>query len=120
MNLDELHSSGGAYILFLSLPVDLTEMSSVMNPGTNYFGSNPLGQKVRSLEVMVESLRKKVEGLEKSGGGGGAVVPGPPGPAGPPGPPGPAGPAGPMAYIAMPPSMMATGAAPAAPSNASS
>ena len=76
-----------------------------MNPGTNYFGSNPLGQKVRSLETLVETLRKKVESLEKNGGGG-TTVSGPPGPAGPPGPPGPAGPAGPMAYIAMPPSMM--------------
>jgi hypothetical protein len=85
-------------------------MSSVMNPGTNYFGSNPLGQKVRSLEVLVETLRKKVESLEKNGVGSGTVVSGPPGPAGPAGPPGPAGPAGPagpMAYIAMPPSMMA-------------
>uniref|UniRef100_A0A6C0BKN4 Uncharacterized protein n=1 Tax=viral metagenome TaxID=1070528 RepID=A0A6C0BKN4_9ZZZZ len=82
-------------------------MSSVMNPGTNYFGSNPLGQKVRSLETLVETLRKKVESLEKSGGGGGgAAVSGPPGPPGPPGPAGPVGPAGPMAYIAMPPNMM--------------
>lgn len=82
-------------------------MSSVMNPGTNYFGSNPLGQKVRSLETLVETLRKKVESLEKNGGGAGAtVVSGPPGPAGPPGPPGPPGPAGPMAYIAMPPNML--------------
>ena len=65
-------------------------MSSVMNPGTNYFGSNPLGQKVRSLETLVETLRKKVESLEKNGGGAGAtVVSGPPGPAGPPGPPWP-------------------------------
>lgn len=100
-------------------------MSSVMNPGTNYFGSNPLGQKVRSLESLVENLRKKVEILEKNGGGG-TVVSGPPGPAGPPGPPGPAGPAGPagpMAYIAMPPSMMAATPAPvaaAAPSEVAS
>ena len=91
-------------------------MSSVMNPGTNYFGSNPLGQKVRSLETLVETLRKKVESLEKNGGGGGAAVPGPPGPAGPPGPPGPAGPAGPMAYIAMPPNMMQGSSAPSASS----
>jgi hypothetical protein len=102
-------------------------MSSVMNPGTNYFGSNPLGQKVRFLENLVESLRKKVEALEKNGGGASAtVVSGPPGPAGPPGPPGPAGPAGPagpMAYIAMPPSMMAAAPAPvaaAAPSEVAS
>jgi len=89
-------------------------MSSVTNPGMNYMGGNPLGSKVRALEVTVETMRKQMAALQKTledrGSGPATVVSGPPGPQGPPGPAGPvgpAGPAGPMAYIAMPAGMMA-------------
>ena len=96
-------------------------MSSVTNPGTNYLGGNPLGAKVRALEVLVETLRKQVAALTAGGssaaatGSAGPMGPaGPPGPAGPAGPAGatgpagpagPAGPTGPMTYIAMPQGM---------------
>jgi hypothetical protein len=89
-------------------------MSSVTNPGMNYMGGNPLGSKVRALEITVETLRKQMDALMRRVEAGGAssstpatVIAGPPGPQGPPGPPGPPGPAGPMAYIAMPAGMMA-------------
>ena len=89
-------------------------MSSVTNPGMNYMGGNPLGSKVRALEITVETMRKQMAALQKTleerGSGSATVIAGPPGPvgpAGPPGPAGPAGPAGPMAYIAMPAGMMA-------------
>jgi hypothetical protein len=81
----------------------------------NYLGGNPLGSKVRSLEITVRNLEATVETLKKqlaavAANGSTAtatptVVVGPAGPAGPPGPPGPAGPPGPMAYIAMPQNM---------------
>jgi len=96
-------------------------MSSVTNPGMNYMGGNPLGSKVRALEVTVETMRKQMAALQKtledrgSGPAAATVVAGPPGPQGPPGPAGPAGPAGPMAYIAMPAGMMAPTATVAAP-----
>jgi len=101
-------------------------MSSVTNPGMNYMGGNPLGSKVRALEVTVETMRKQMAALQKTledrGSGPAAapatVVAGPPGPQGPPGPAGPAGPAGPMAYIAMPAGMMAPTATVAAPAPA--
>lgn len=94
-------------------------MSSVTNPGMNYMGGNPLGSKVRALEVTVETMRKQMAALQKTledrGSGSATVVAGPPGPQGPPGPAGPAGPAGPMAYIAMPAGMMAPTASLPAP-----
>ena len=95
-------------------------MSSVTNPGTNYLGGNPLGAKVRALEVLVETLRKQVAALTAGGSSAATGSAGPMGPAGPPGPAGPAGPAGatgpagpagpagptgPMTYIAMPQGM---------------
>jgi hypothetical protein len=94
-------------------------MSSVTNPGMNYMGGNPLGSKVRALEVTVETMRKQMAALQKTleerGSGSATVVAGPPGPQGPPGPAGPAGPAGPMAYIAMPAGMAMPTATVAAP-----
>ena len=66
------------------------KMSSVTNPGTNYLGSNPLGQKVRNLESQVDTLKKVVEMLVKNMSAAGsasvATAAGVPGPAGPPGP----------------------------------
>lgn len=93
-------------------------MGSVVNgSGLNYFGSNPLGNKVRALENQVVELRKLINELSSrvvSASAGPAGPPGPVGPAGPPGPqgergergePGPRGEkgeAGPMTYIALP------------------
>lgn len=94
-------------------------MSSVAS-GNNTNSFNPVGRKVRSLEVALEALRKEIADLKKASpglGGGAPGAPGPAGPAGPagapgpagadgaPGPAGPAGPAGPITYIAMPPNM---------------
>ena len=89
-------------------------MSSVSSSsGNNYQGFNPVGRKIRTLETLVEGLRKELDEL-KNKGSSASVVAGPPGPAGPigpagpqgekgePGPAGPVGPAGPMTYIAMP------------------
>jgi hypothetical protein len=94
-------------------------MGSVVNgSGLNYFGSNPLGNKVRALETQVNDLRKLINELSSRVVTASAGPPGPPGPVGPQGPPGPAGPAGspgpmgpagpkgdagPMTYIALPP-----------------
>jgi len=92
----------------------------------NYMGGNPLGSKVRALELTVETMRKQMAALQKTleeRGSGSATVAGPPGPQGPPGPPGPAGPAGPagpMAYIAMPANMALPPAPVAAPAPATS
>ena len=93
-------------------------MSSVSSAsGNNYLGSNPLGRKVRALETAVETLRKELEQIKKTGVSSNNVVPGPPGPPGPqgpqgePGPQGPkgdTGPAGPMTYIAMPQGVTST------------
>ena len=104
-------------------------MGSVVNgSGLNYFGSNPLGNKVRALETQVASLQKTLNDVVKSGVVGGAGAgggPGTPGPAGPRGERGergevgPAGPAGakgepgPMTYIALPQGMTAGAPAPA-------
>lgn len=91
-------------------------MGSVVNgSGLNYFGSNPLGNKVRSLETQVADLRKQLNELAaRAGNPSASSLPGPPGPAGPAGPTGPAGPKGdkgdkgdrgepgPMTYIALP------------------
>jgi hypothetical protein len=104
----------------------ILEMSSISNSsGNNYQGFNPVGRKIRSLETLVENLRKEVDELKKRSSSVN-VVAGPPGPAGPAGPAGatgpvgpagpagaagaagpkgdtgPAGAAGPMTYIAMP------------------
>ncbi len=100
-------------------------MSSVAS-GNNTNSFNPVGRKVRSLEVALEALRKEIADLKKASPGLGGGAPGAPGPAGPvgpagpagatgapgpagadgaPGPAGPAGPAGPITYIAMPPNM---------------
>lgn len=95
-------------------------MSSISSAsGNNYLGFNPVGRKIRTLETLIESLRKEVDDLKKNGSAVNAVS-GPPGPAGPAGPAGPkgekgetgpagpvgpvgpVGPAGPMTYIAMP------------------
>jgi hypothetical protein len=92
-------------------------MSSISSAsGNNYLGFNPVGRKIRTLETLIESLRKEVDDLKKNGSAVNAVS-GPPGPAGPAGPKGekgetgpagpvgpvgPVGPAGPMTYIAMP------------------
>jgi hypothetical protein len=89
-------------------------MSSISSAsGNNYLGFNPVGRKIRTLETLIESLRKEVDDLKKNGSAVNAVS-GPPGPAGPKGekgetgpagpagPVGPVGPAGPMTYIAMP------------------
>jgi hypothetical protein len=90
-------------------------MGSVVNgSGLNYFGSNPLGNKVRALETQVADLRKLINELSSRSVTSSAGVPGPPGPVGPQGPAGPTGatgatgPAGPkgdtgpMTYIALP------------------
>lgn len=93
-------------------------MGSVVNgSGLNYFGSNPLGNKVRALETQVNDLRKLINELSSRVVTASAGPPGPPGPVGPQGPQGPAGPAGatgpagpagpkgepgPMTYIALP------------------
>jgi hypothetical protein len=93
-------------------------MGSVVNgSGLNYFGSNPLGNKVRALETQVNDLRKLINELSSRVVNASAGPPGPPGPVGPQGPQGPAGPAGatgpagpagpkgepgPMTYIALP------------------
>ena len=89
-------------------------MSSISSAsGNNYLGFNPLGRKIRTLETLIETLRKEVDDLKKNGSSVNAVSgpPGPQGPAGPQGPKGeqgeagpagPVGPAGPMTYIAMP------------------
>ena len=103
-------------------------MSSVTS-GNNTNNFNPVGRKVRSLEVALDALRKEIADLKKASPGLGASAPGPVGPVGPAGPagpagpvgpagpagpagangvdgaPGPAGPAGPITYIAMPPNM---------------
>ncbi len=105
-------------------------MGSVVNgSGLNYFGSNPLGNKVRALETQVNDLRKLINELSSRVVTASAGPPGPPGPVGPQGPPGPAGPAGatgpvgpagpkgepgPMTYIALPQgASVPTAAAPA-------
>jgi hypothetical protein len=93
-------------------------MGSVVNgSGLNYFGSNPLGNKVRALETQVNDLRKLINELSSRAVTASAGPPGPPGPVGPQGPQGPAGPTGatgpqgpagpkgepgPMTYIALP------------------
>jgi len=93
-------------------------MGSVVNgSGLNYFGSNPLGNKVRALETQVNDLRKLINELSSRVVTASAGPPGPPGPVGPQGPQGPAGPVGatgpqgpagpkgepgPMTYIALP------------------
>lgn len=93
-------------------------MGSVVNgSGLNYFGSNPLGNKVRALETQVNDLRKLINELSARVVTAAAGPPGPPGPVGPQGPVGPAGPVGatgpqgpagpkgepgPMTYIALP------------------
>lgn len=90
-------------------------MGSVVNgSGLNYFGSNPLGNKVRALETQVNDLRKLINELSSRVVSASAGPPGPPGPVGPQGPAGPVGatgpvgPAGPkgepgpMTYIALP------------------
>jgi len=99
-------------------------MSSISSSsGNNYLGSNPLGRKVRTLETLVESLRKELEEFKKNGAPSNSLVAGPPGPAGPQGPPGPQGPAGPkgdigpMTYIAMPQSVPQGVTSTAAPSS---
>ena len=111
-------------------------MGSVVNgSGLNYFGSNPLGNKVRALESQVANLTKTLNDLVKNGvvsGGSGSGTPGPAGPAGPRGErgergeTGPAGPkgdkgeAGPMTYIALPQGMTAAATSTAAPAPAPS
>lgn len=104
----------------LSSPSSETMGSVVNGSGLNYFGSNPLGNKVRSLETQVTELRKLINELSSRVVSASAGPPGPPGPVGPQGPAGPAGPqgptgdagatgpagpkgdAGPMTYIALP------------------
>lgn len=99
-------------------------MGSVVNgSGLNYFGSNPLGNKVRALETEVANLRKLINELSQRSVSASA---GPPGPAGPVGPKGDRGErgergekgekgekgdrgeAGPMTYIAMPQGVVPT------------
>jgi hypothetical protein len=84
--------------------------SLLYSSGLNFQNGNPLGRKVRALETEIESLRKEVSELKKSGVSAAAVA-GVPGPMGPPGPKGekgekgdqgPKGDQGQMAYIAMP------------------
>ena len=101
----------------LSSPTSETMGSVVNGSGLNYFGSNPLGNKVRTLETQVTELRKLINELSSRvvsasagppgppgpvGPQGPAGVTGPEGPAGPAGPAGPKGDAGPMTYIALP------------------
>jgi len=96
-------------------------MGSVVNAsGLNYFGSNPLGNKVRALETEVARLRTLINELGQRSVNASS---GPPGPAGPVGPrgekgdhgekgdrgekgekgdKGERGEPGPMTYIAMP------------------
>ncbi len=93
-------------------------MGSVVNAsGLNYFGSNPLGNKVRALETEVARLRTLINELGQRTVN---AASGPPGPAGPVGPrgekgekgdpgargekgdKGDRGEPGPMTYIAMP------------------
>lgn len=93
-------------------------MGSVVNAsGLNYFGSNPLGNKVRALETEVARLRQLINEM---GTRTVSAAAGPPGPAGPVGPRGEKGEKGekgdhgekgdrgdrgepgPMTYIAMP------------------
>lgn len=93
-------------------------MGSVVNAsGLNYFGSNPLGNKVRALEAEVARLRNLINELGQRTV---SAASGPPGPAGPVGPrgekgdrgdrgekgdkgdKGDRGEPGPMTYIAMP------------------
>ena len=90
--------------------------SLLYSSGLNFQNGNPLGRKVRALETELESLRKEVSELKKSGVSGVAAA-GVPGPMGPPGPKGEKGDQGPkgeqgpkgdkgdqgqMAYISMP------------------
>jgi len=87
--------------------------SLLYSSGLNFQNGNPLGRKVRALETELESLRKEVSELKKSGVSGVAAagVPGPMGPPGPKGEKGEKGDQGPkgdkgdqgqMAYISMP------------------
>lgn len=87
-------------------------MGSVVNgSGLNYFGSNPLGNKVRALEAEVARLRQLIGEISQRTGSAAAGPPGPPGPVGPKGDrgekgekgdKGDKGEAGPMTYIALP------------------
>ena len=104
-------------------------MGSVVNAsGLNYFGSNPLGNKVRALETEVARLRTLINEIGQRTVNASA---GPPGPAGPVGPVGPRGEKGergevgprgekgdrgepgPMTYIAMPQGVVPSAVAPA-------
>jgi len=102
-------------------------MGSVVNAsGLNYFGSNPLGNKVRALETEVARLRTLINELGQRTV---SAAAGPPGPAGPVGPrgekgdkgdkgdhgdrgekgdKGDRGEPGPMTYIAMPQGVVPT------------
>jgi hypothetical protein len=94
--LRQLPKVVAAFKLFPGIPIDPTEMTSVLySSGLNYQGGNPLGREVRALKADVESLKKLVEELRSNSVSAANPVSGPPGPAGPPGPPGPPGPAGP-------------------------
>lgn len=111
-------------------------MGSVVNgSGLNYFGSNPLGNKVRALESQVATLTKTLNDLVKNGVGSGvgtSSTPGPAGPAGPRGergergetgsvgPKGDKGDVGPMTYIALPQGMTPTTAPAPSPAPAPS
>lgn len=81
-------------------------MGSVVNgSGLNYFGSNPLGNKVRALETEVARLRTLINELGQRTVTASSGTPGPAGPVGPAGPrgeKGERGEAGPMTYIALP------------------
>lgn len=90
-------------------------MGSVVNgSGLNYFGSNPLGNKVRALEAEVARLRTLINELGQRTVSASAGLPGPPGPVGPKGDrgekgekgdrgeKGEKGEPGPMTYIALP------------------
>jgi hypothetical protein len=93
-------------------------MGSVVNAsGLNYFGSNPLGNKVRALETEVARLRTLINELGQRTVNAAAGPPGPAGPVGPRGEKGDTGARGekgekgdkgdrgepgPMTYIAMP------------------
>lgn len=107
-------------------------MGSVVNAsGLNYFGSNPLGNKVRALETEVARLRTLINELGQRTVTGAAGPPGPPGSVGPrgekgekgdkgdrgeKGDKGDRGEPGPMTYIAMPQGVVPTAAA-AAPAS---
>jgi hypothetical protein len=92
-------------------------MGSVVNgSGLNYFGSNPLGNKVRALETEVARLRQLINEMGTRTVSG---VAGPPGPVGPKGDrgekgekgdKGDRGEPGPMTYIAMPQGVVPTAA----------